>query len=118
MSHPPTALLRAVPVRHVHAVAVTAVALGVLAVSLSLVPFVNVWALVAGAGAVALGLLVRHRVADGGAGRGLATTGAALGGLAVTVTVLVLFAVGAIYTTQVGDGPGWEDAVVGRVSDR
>lgn len=103
----------AVP-RPVPYAAAGAVALGAFAVVLSVVPFVNVGALLAGLGALTLGLLVRHRTVGGDPGRRLATAGAVLGALAVAVSTIVLFAIGAIYTTRVSEGPAWEDAVVAR----
>jgi hypothetical protein len=79
--------------------AVAALVLGILALLVSAVPVVNLLALIGGIAAIALGVVAARRTGRGGPGRALAVVGAVLGGIAVTVAVLVLLVVGALFTT-------------------
>lgn len=79
--------------------ALASLALGVVALLLSLVPLIGVVALVAGTAALALGVAVVRRPGVGLLAQCLAVAGAVLGGLGLLMSLIVLLVLAPVMTT-------------------
>lgn len=92
--------------------AVTAMALGIVAVSFAWMPVIGVLGLLTGAASLVLGVVARRRAGDGRAGGpGMALTGIVTGSVAVLLglasTAFIVWAISMDAATPRGGGPAW-----------